>query len=183
MSVTDVNIVMQLLAPGFTTPPSEARKRLTFQHFISSRVTEFVSPHNSDARISDSDNWPPPLIFDVAYGCAALKTWGLPLFVESARRHTKGIYYNNVNENDDKNGGGGDGSTSMTSRDLRALKRQKIRNVGQQGRSSADSDVPDAADMILGLWTYNARKAKAQVPAMKASRNQEKIEAWRNSIQ
>jgi hypothetical protein len=28
--------------------------------------------------------WPPPLIFDVAYGCAALKTWRVAAFVDFA---------------------------------------------------------------------------------------------------
>jgi hypothetical protein len=82
MDVTDVDLVMQPNADrlGFVTHPSEADSRITFQHFNTQDPVMFMAPHNSDARQSDSNEWPPPLIFDVAYGCAALKTWGLPAF-------------------------------------------------------------------------------------------------------
>jgi len=181
MTVTDVDLVVQPLAPGFTTPPSEANRRLTFQHFISNPVTTHLAPHNSDARVSDSDDWPPPLIFDVAYGYAALKTWGLPRFVESARKETRPIYYDDKDKNGDENGGGGgsggggDGSGPKTEHELRALK--------WEGRSRAESDAPDGFDMILALWMHNARKVKPQVHAMKANRTQEKVGAWLDSVQ
>jgi hypothetical protein len=95
MSVNDVALVMQPNAEhlGFNPPP--AVSRLTFQHFNTPDVvTTLVAPHNSDARQRvDQDDWPPPLLFDVAYGCAALKTWGVPQFMNLARQRTRDIYY------------------------------------------------------------------------------------------
>ena len=190
MAPTDVDLVTQPLAPGFTTPPSQANRRLTFQHFVSDRIITHIAPHNSDARVSDSDDWPPPLLFDVAYGDAALYTWGLDEFVDFAREQTRPIYYDAEDENGDENGGGGGGRTKMDRKkqvldreQRRALKREQYENVGQQGRSRADSDAPDGYDMILALWMHNTRKVKPQVRAMKASRTQEKVEAWRDSIE
>ena len=178
MTVNDVDLVMQPLAPGFVTPPSDADKRLTFQHFSNpGTVTMRIAPHNSDARLSDSDDWPPPFIFDVTYGCAALNTWGLLSFVDFARKHTRPIYYNDEDENGE-NGGGDSGSEA---RKARKLEREQIRNVGQQG-SRADFDPPDGFDMILGLWTYNARKVKPQERAMEASSTLEKVGAWLDSV-
>lgn len=112
MTVNDVYLVMQPTAPavGFAIQPSAADSRLTFQHFNNHDVAvALLAPHNSDARQSDSNEWPPPLIFDVAYGCAALKTWGVPGFINLARQRTKDIYYDYDDNGDDENGDGGGG--------------------------------------------------------------------------
>ena len=93
---------------GFVIPPSLASSRLTFQHFNNrDPITTTMAPHNSDARQSDSNEWPPPFLFDVVYGSAALKTWGVPLFVIFARGRTRDIYYPDYGDNDDENGDGG----------------------------------------------------------------------------
>jgi hypothetical protein len=57
--------------------------------------------HNSDARQSDSNEWPLPLIFNVAYGCAALKMWGVPDFINFARERANDNYYD-PDDNGDK---------------------------------------------------------------------------------
>ena len=88
MTVNDVDLIMQPNdnALGFIIPPADADSCLTFQSFSDyDQVTQFLSPHTSDARLLDSDCWPPPLIFNVAYGFAALKAWGLPIFKDFAR--------------------------------------------------------------------------------------------------
>jgi hypothetical protein len=101
MTVNDAELVTQPIDNtnllGCMIQPSVADSRLTFQHFNNSDlVTATVAPHNSDVRYSHSSEWPPNLIFDVAYGCASLKTWGVPTFLNFARQHTRDIYYNNV---------------------------------------------------------------------------------------
>lgn len=214
MTVNDVDLVMQPLAAnlGFIMQPSVADSRLTFQHFVNrDPVTALVAPHNSDARRSDSDDWPPPLIFDVAYGCAALNTWGVPTFMDFARTRTRHIYYNdgdnNGNENGAGGGGAGDGSGSgggggngdsggggpsgdgqggtrsqqIIDHNTRAAKRAKY--SGQQASSTADSEAPDIADMVLSLWMHNARKVQPQVHAMKAARTREKVGTWLDSAE
>ena len=194
MTVNDVDLVMQHTAanPGFIVQPSVADSRVTFQHFVNpDLLTAHIAPHNSDARQSHSDDWPPPLIFDVAYGCAALKTWGVPTFMDFARTHTKNIYYNDEDNNGDENGDGGGGPSGgghgksrfqqIFDRNARAARRAK--NSGQQANSTADSEAPDIADMVLSLWMHNARKVQPQVDAMKARRAQEKVEMWLDSAE
>ena len=133
MTVNDVDLVTQPTAHllKFAIHPSVANSRLTFQHFIDQdAVLAFTAPHNSDARQSDSDEWPPPLLFDVAYGCPALKTWGVIGFVEFVRKHTRGIYY----------AGGSEQIESDEQPDevhnRKAAKQKKTRNVSQLARNT-----------------------------------------------
>ena len=105
MTVNDVDLVMQPNATkmGFIMQPSVANNHLMFHHIVNHDViTALVAPHNSDARRSDSDDWPPPpLIFDVTYGCAALKTWGVHTFMDFTQKCTRHIYYNDGDNNGD----------------------------------------------------------------------------------
>lgn len=77
MTVDDVDLVTQPSAHllEFSIQPSVADSRLTLQHFNTlGPLTTFMVPHNSDVRQLYRNDWsPPPLIFDVAYGCAALQ--------------------------------------------------------------------------------------------------------------
>jgi len=107
MGVDDVPLVAQPPTVGFKGIRPPDTPRLTCQHFKSEEIDFLAAhgfPHNCDARQSDSDDWPPNLIFDAAYGCAALKTWGLPRFINFARRRIKGDYYNNEEGDDDEGG-------------------------------------------------------------------------------
>jgi hypothetical protein len=214
MTVNDVDLARQRLNPGFMIDPSVATRRLTFQHFIHEPVTSDQIPHNADARLSDSDDWVPSVLFEVVYGCAAINAWGVRSFVKFAREQTRSIYYddeheNGEDDNDNGNGngkgkgnengggggaaggsggdeiGGGSGSKDnvKTACQLRAENRAQVKASGQVARSTAKSEVPDAADMILALWMHNARKVEPQVRAMKANRTQEKVGAWLDSVE
>lgn len=207
MTVNDVDLVAQPNAGtmGFIIQPADADSRLTFQNFNNhDPVTTLIAPHNSDARQSDSNEWPPPLIFDVAYGCAGLNTWGVPTFMNFARERTRNIYYNQVDNGDDENGGGaggsgggggGDGgngggvsghgekhSQQMSDRAARA-NRWAARGVGLQASNTVDSQASDVADMVLALWMQNAGKAQRQAHAMKAGRTREKVRTWLDSAE
>jgi hypothetical protein len=94
MSVNDMNLVMQ---------PSFAVSCLTLQHFNApDAVTTLMAPHNLDVRqCVDHDDWPPPLLFNVAWLCCPQNG---PQFMNLAQQHTRDIYYHN----DDENGDGGD---------------------------------------------------------------------------
>jgi hypothetical protein len=175
MTVNDVDLVTQPNADrlGFVIQPSLASSRLTFQHFNNRDVvTALLAPHNSDARQLDSKEWPPPLLFDVAYGSAALKTWGVPLFVNFVRGRTRGIYYPN---NGDDGGVGQSKKCSQKMLDRAARREEKRRVVRQVG------NTVDTYDMILALWMHNARKGRRQARAMKAEKTREKVQSWLDS--
>ncbi len=194
MSVNDVALVMQPNAEHLGFNPSLAVSRLTFQHFNApDALTTLGAPHNSDARQRvDHDDWPPPLLFDVAYGCAALNTWGVPQFMNLARQRTRHIYYDDDdNDDDDENGdGGSDGGDGEPDVDVSGVDQQRRkpkldraarREKKKQEAQAADSQTPDFADMILALWMHNARKGQRQARAMKAEKTREKVRTWLDS--
>ncbi|KAF5381750.1 hypothetical protein D9615_005440 [Tricholomella constricta] len=193
MTVHDVDFVAPRLAEKYgivVIPPSVATRRLTFQDFGSSDCcTAMVAPHNSDGRIADSEEWPPPLLFDVAYGCVALKKWGDSRFVDFARGRTRDVYYENVVINggnaDHKKGerggsrddcGGGGGGGGGDGDDEKPGK--KGGRHGQHASDAADPPAPDCFDMILAIHTLNARKGLRQAHAIKAEKTREKVRSW-----
>ena len=174
MSVNDVALVVQPITEHLGFSPSLAVSCLTIQHSIAPDVvTALVVPHNSDARqrVDHDANWPPPLLFDVAYGCAALNTWGVPQFVNLARQRTRHIYYDDASGVDQKY------RQQKLDRDAGAAGREKKKQEAQ----AADSQTPDLADMILALWMHNARKGQRQARAMKAEKTREKVRTWLDS--
>ena len=205
MTVNDVDLVTQLTAQhvGFVTQPSASNKRLTLQHFNSNDiVVDIIAPHNSDARFLRSNEWPPPLIFDVAYGCAALKTWGVPEFMAFARIQTRNIYYNdnednNNDENDDgighnrqgRQGRGGRGDrrgkpdNSQSEKRRQQAQDREERAAGQEAGDTADPQEPDIADIVCALWMQSARKGQHQAHSMKEDRTREKVERWLESAE
>jgi len=205
MDVKDVAFIASPLSSGIRTlEPDEPR--LTLQHFKTvSNVIKHVAPHNCDARRSDSNEWPRSLIFDVAYGYAALNTWGTPRFTNFTRMCTRNSYYDNLDNGDNENGDGGSGeggnggggggsdhrnigghgeSSQQNPCAERAANRQK-RRLGRQLESSnpADPQAPDLADMLLALWMHNARKRQRRAHEKKVERTQEKVRAWLDSAE
>ena len=183
MTVNDVDLVMQPNANnlGFIILPSLANYRLTFQHFnTNDPIVILVAPHNSDARPSVSNEWPPDLIFDIAYGCAALKAWGAGDFVQFMQEHTRNIYYDFDND-----GGGGGGSLRRSER-IRAQVRKNHKAAGQKkaqrlARNTEDDQGIDFADMILALWMRNAKQRQHQAHAKKVDHTREKVQKWLES--
>ena len=174
MAATDVDLVEQPTANlvPFVQDPSVAFRRLTFQHFnVDDPLLPLVAPHNSDARPSDSNEWPPPLMFDISYGCAALETRGVPDFQEFARQLTRDTYYSldddddAEDDNDDSgsgdaggggSGGGSDGGSGGSGggegprqskrirnrpRNFEAAKGTKARTVGRPAENTEDQAI------------------------------------------
>jgi hypothetical protein len=212
MAVTDVDLVTQPTAHllEFAIQPSVASSRLIFQHFnTNDPLVAIVAPHNSDAKQSDSNEWPPPIIFDVAYGCAVLKTWGVIDFLQFAWKRTRGTYYDfdDDNENNDGGGGGdagdaggggdsngGDGSDKQANvrrskrihnqaRNREAAKGKKALNVGRLARNTEDGRAGDIADMVMALWVQNAKKCPRQAHAMQVDSNWDKVRTWLESAE
>ncbi|KAF8338530.1 hypothetical protein F5887DRAFT_1273085 [Amanita rubescens] len=138
MNVDDVPLVMQpqwvLDHLQFGVHPSVSNSRLTLHNFTcSDYMVQYISPHNSVAMQSNND-WPPRFLFDVAYGCAALNTWG---------EKTKEFYYHDGDDDDDSDNG--------------HSVRVRAKNADRHSRQG-DSEAVDILDVVAGLWAYNARK-------------------------
>jgi len=189
MTVDDVERVLQPnanLIHASSVAPEE--KRLTFQHFdTNDPAVMIMAPHNCDAHVPDDAEWPPDLIFDAAYGVAAIEAWGTPAFKQFSQNSTKATYNedNGGDENgrgDNTNGGNGGQrrpADDRNERAERAANREKRRNGGRQP-SSAKQPL-DSYDMLLGIWMFNAREDQRKADAVKVEMTKEKVQEWLNS--
>ena len=170
MDVTDVPYVLQ---PNAVNIGIGAERRLTLQHFNNNDTAlAIIGPHNCDARISNSNDreWPSDLLFDVSYGCAALKQWGDPTFVTAMR----GI----INRGRGRGTGGGEDPHGTAARSERAARRAKAKDTAM----TVDTQ-DDYADVVLALWTRNAKTHQRQAQAKKADRTRHEVQKWLDSPQ
>ena len=169
----------------------DVEKRLILQRFNNTGEAFFnlIFSHNCDARISDSPDWPPDMLFDITYGSAALKAWGDPRF----REFLQGSH--NRDRGSRGRGGGGqrggrkgkgkgraqEDNHKQSARDVRAAKwaARWGEAEGQAGESR-----PDSLDLIVAFWKYNARihQYRDSDEVMNTDRNQDEVQAWLNSI-
>ncbi|KAF8323659.1 hypothetical protein F5887DRAFT_1165934 [Amanita rubescens] len=127
---------------------------------------QFV-PSTSQLGCSATNNdWPPRFLFDVAYGCAALKTWGVKEFVQFTVEKTKEFYYHDGdddgdgNDSDDGHSVRGAGKRTIVRRNKTAQAKKADRHSQTETLEKArDSGVVDILDVVAGLWAHNARKA------------------------
>ncbi|KAF8323572.1 hypothetical protein F5887DRAFT_1290598 [Amanita rubescens] len=185
MNVDDVPLVMQpqwvLDHLQFDVHPSVANSRLTFHNFkCSDYMVQHIVPHNSVAMQSNND-WPPRSLFDVAYGCAALKTWGVGEFVEFAEEKTKEFYYHNDDDDDDDDS---DNGHSVRGAGKRArVRRNKTVRADRHSwtetlEKAGDSEAIDVLDVVAGLWVHNARKDMRRARMMEEEQTRESIQKW-----
>lgn len=156
----------------FSVDPSVANSRLTFHNFnCSDFVVQRLIPHNPVAVQSNND-WPPRLLFDVAYGCAALKTWGVRGFMKFAEETTKEFYYHDVdNDNDDSDNG-----HSVAGKQERVHQKKTV--PGETPEKAGDSEAVDILDVVVGLWAHNARKDMRRARMMGEEQTRESIKKW-----
>ena len=184
MTVYEVPYVKQLNAQQVhASSTSPEQKRLTFQHFnTDDPIVMHMAPHNCDARLPNDADWPPDVIFDAAYGIAAIQTWGTKTFRKFIWNSTRDMY-NYEDVGGDENGGGGDTNegngaqrpeVGRSERAERAANRAKKRNGGRQ-------ETPDIHDMLLGIWRLTAREGQRKALAVKAERTKEKVRTWLDS--
>ena len=188
MNVDDVPLVMQHPALlddlHFAVHPSVANSRLTFHNFsCRDKVIQFIAPHNVVAVQSNND-CPPPFLFDVAYGCAALKAWGVKNFVQSTWEKTKEFYYHDCEDDDDDDGDDSHSvrapGTVLQSKTVRAKKAYR-RSRTETLEKAGDSEAVDILDVVMGLWAYNARKDMHRARMMKKEQTRESIQKWLHS--
>jgi len=137
------------------------------------------TPHNAVARQShNNDQLPPRFLFDVAYGCAALKTWGAREFVQFSEEQAKEFYYNNMDYDDDGDDNYDDGARVKKSVRLQKADRHSRTETPATGQTKAgESQTFDVLDMVVGLWMHNARKDVRRTRMMK-ERTRESVQNW-----
>jgi len=96
-------------------PPSGSSGRFILQHFTpQDDYTVRNSPHNQDARLpGDMSQFPPNILVDMFYGCAAFLQWGTPQASEAIEASTQGLYYNANGSGEDSPEEAEDGEVDM----------------------------------------------------------------------
>ena len=154
---------------------SNTESRVTYQNFtFEDEFFDSIIPHNSDARQADRDDWPPRFLFDVAYGCTAMRTWGASEFVKFATDHAKEYYYHDEDYKDD-------GHNDNHDNDDQTTIRAKEMPVTRQAKAG-DGQVLDVFDMVLGLWAYGSRKDLCRARKMEKERMRESVQKWRQAV-
>jgi len=138
--------------------------------FTTSNAMMALSTHTAVARQShNNDQWLPRFLFDVAYGCAALKTWEASEFVQFAEEKAKEFYYHDVDYDDD----GDNNYDDARVRRKKSVQPQKADLHSRTGTpatrqaKAGDSQTFDVLDVVVGLWMHNARKDVRQACMMK----------------
>ncbi|KAF8346781.1 hypothetical protein F5887DRAFT_1271369 [Amanita rubescens] len=195
MNVDDVPLVMQpqwvLDHLQFAEHPSVANSRLTFHNFTcNDYMVRHIVPHNSVAMQSNND-WPPRCLFDFAYGCAVLKTWGVREFVQFAEEKSKEFYYHDGdyddggdddNDDDDSDNGrsvkgAGNGVRVHRNKTVRAKKADR-RSWTETLEKAGDRKAVDIFDVVAGLWKHNAKKDMHQARMMEEEQTRESVQKW-----
>jgi hypothetical protein len=140
-----------------------------------------VVKNNSDARQpSNTNKWPPALIVDFFYGCAALAAWSPRPFKAFIKKLNFDDYYDmsgTISEELDKEEGTSSRQTMAKERVTRYEARGKKRNEGGDG-----GGFGEAMDLVMSLWMRHSRSHQleqdiAHLPEVNHSL-QERVEAW-----
>jgi hypothetical protein len=143
-----------------------------------------LAPHNCDARVSDGADWPPDVIFDAAYGIAALKTWGTRSFHDFIRISTSAMYNDDEDAGGDKSDDTNEGNSRRPPEDGRNERDERAANWATKrkgGRQASNANQIDFHEMLLGIWKLTAMEGQRKAQAVKAERTKEKVQTWLNS--
>jgi hypothetical protein len=163
------------------SPQTNAQGRFILHHFREQLDNDFATifyPHNQNARQPAGTNiFPPDVLVDMWYGCAALLQWGMNETVDKIQHSVESEYYDNVNSNgEDYNGGnGGNGGNGTNGGDdlnggrLTPCKgNEKAHSVGVEGAGSpGNRDSNGGDDLNGGSLTLPEGARTAPTPRLK----------------
>jgi len=173
-----------------------AASRLTLQ-FIADITDPFflaLLQNNSDARQPDNINtWPPALILDFFYACAALKEWS-PKRSKTYIKKQNHDYYSRIAKPKGESGDKEEGSSKQAiDRHARYEARQEKRDGKRKRDDQEECDeeecentMSEAMDLVMGLWMRHAKKTQpeqdiAHIPTDDHSRSK-MVQAWLTSV-
>jgi hypothetical protein len=123
-------------------------------------------PHNQDARQpANTDNFPPPAVLDMWYGCAAVLRWGVAETINKIQSSARPHYYDIPSSeeedspgDDDLNGGDNLDRESLTPPKGKGKERaQSSRAQGKEGRTQSGSHLNtmgEAMEILMHLWAH-----------------------------
>jgi len=168
--------------------------RLTLQFIDDSRFVgsslPVDAPNNSDLREpTDTTNWPPAVLTDMAYASAVLKAWGSKPFLDTLLAIGKPILFKDLDESNNEPDDTTpcifpDPGARTPMADARA-QHLHTRNLMKAMPSHQEETTRDSMmDGVLGLWTRSTRQDKGKQEreaALELARTCHKVKAWIDS--
>ena len=165
-----------------TAPPAE--KRYTthlFQPDERYALGDSALPLGSPLRISDTPEWPTPILFDAVYASAVLHHFGTQTLKDEVATTWKDIFY--------------PGSVTTATHagyqvilDKKSTAEQKVQQQAQEREARYQAPtVPDAFDMLMTLPYIRMpreelkavfKEAEEKAEAMEQRRVREKVDSW-----
>ncbi|KAF9519398.1 hypothetical protein BS47DRAFT_31129 [Hydnum rufescens UP504] len=135
--------------------------------------------------------FPPPVIVDMFYGCAAVSKWGFKESTEVVWSSVRSLYYDNVGSGSgnspgrDYSRGGGNIKSKYpdppeekeTSRSIRAKKRPD-RDHGISSLRAARKRMEEAMDLVMLLWAQSRPAQNEKETLTQVSSVQDKVTLW-----
>jgi len=173
-------------------PPSTSPGRFILQHFTQQdSYTIHNSPHNQDARLpADMSGFPPPIIVDMFYGCAALLQWGIPMACDAIELSVGSLYYDGDGNGNgaglgglDLSGGAGDredGTEAARSPTPTETPQPKQKSQARQcNQSKPHLNMDKAMDLIQSLWARSGPRHQERSPSTQERQlSQDRVNAW-----
>ena len=167
-------------------PPSGSPGRFILQHFTTQ--PDFmvrIAPHNQDARLpADMSQFPPPIIVDMFYGCAAVSRWGIPQATAAIQSSVGSLYYDKSGPGElILSGGARDGEDDIEAarqptppRSKRAKARESQHRNQTEGRINT---IDEAMDLIMLLWSRTGPKPPDKPPTTpEEDMRRDRVQAW-----
>jgi hypothetical protein len=168
--------------------------RFILRHFVEQLddVAQMFYPHNQNARQpADIDDFPPPVLLEMWYGCAAVLRWGVQLTINTIWSSVGGHYYDIDDDapgddgapgDDDLNGGDNSDRESLTPPKGKET-AQSSRGQGKEGHTQSGSPLNtmgEAMEFLMLLWAHprSGHRAGPSSTQEKKDQSRDKVDAW-----
>jgi hypothetical protein len=163
-------------APG---PPSTSPGRFILQHMKPQHESvELIAPHNRDCRLpADMSQFPPSIIVDMIYGCAAVEQWGIASTRSTIESLVEPIYYDKNEDEARLPTPAPEGSrTPVTPRSTRA---NKWANRHMDQSEPRLRPIDKAMEVVALLWSQSRpQRHEKPPPPQEEDMRQDRVHAW-----
>ena len=171
-------------------PPSASPGRLILQHFtpLHQNIVS-QAPHNWNARLpADMSQFPPPIILDLFYGCAAVLRWGIAKATSVIQSSMGSLYYDRMGsgESDSSGGSSGEddvikatGSPTLVGESPWSRRSKAWANRHCDRSEPCPGTLDEAMDLVSLLWWRSGLKHQEKPPpTQEEDLRQDRIHAW-----
>lgn len=159
---------------------TEGRFIIQFFELLDKNAQTLLAPHNQDARQPiDIDRFPPPVIIDMFYGCAAVLKW-------RSIQCSDGMWPTSSHcdnlESPHKDGGVSDSDEYTANKAAAKAARAAAR---KERKAEAARPLAEAMDFLASLWLRHAPVRRQQSPSkteqdrkQEQDRSRDKVSTW-----